>query len=70
MTTMPRCSELGDVLRRLPPHVAERKRLSPVLPLVGRLVHNRGFEAMRKVATGWPDAVNRSSDRHEIADRP
>src|ERR1700691_2298551 len=61
MTRMPRCSDSATFSAACRQTLQDRKRLSPSFHSLVALSRNRGVEAIRKVATGWPDAVNRSS---------
>src|ERR1700728_4515537 len=61
MTRMPRCSDSATFSAACRQTLHVRKRLSPSFHSLVALSRMRGVEAIRKVATGWPDAVNRSS---------
>src|ERR1700734_1250217 len=61
MTRMPRCSNSATSSAACRQTLHVRKRLSPSFHSLVALSRMRGVEAIRKVATGWPDAVNRSS---------
>src|SRR3984957_14677840 len=61
MTRMPRCSDSATFSAACRQTLHVRKRLSPSFHSLVVLSMTRGVDATRKVATGWPDAVNRSS---------
>src|SRR6201996_1182866 len=61
MTRMPRCSDSATFSAACRQTLQDRKRLSPSFHSLVALSRMRGVEAILKVATGWPDAVNRSS---------
>jgi hypothetical protein len=70
MTRIPRCNDSATFSAACRHTLQVRKRLSPSFhsPLAASRI--RGVEATRKVATGCPDAVNRSSDRRRDCRRP
>src|SRR5580692_5340545 len=61
MTRMPRCSDSATFSAACRQTLQVRKRLSPSFHSLVCRSMMRGVEAILKVATGWPDAVNRSS---------
>src|SRR6202046_3476285 len=61
MTRIPRCSDSATFSAACRQTLQDRKRLSPSFHSLVALSRMRGVDAILKVATGWPDAVNRSS---------
>src|SRR6201986_3783700 len=61
MPRMPRCSDSATFSAACRHTFTVRRRLSPSFHSLVALSRNRGVDATRKVATGWPDGVNRSS---------
>src|ERR1700722_17824484 len=61
MTRIPRCSDSATFSAACRHTLQVRKRLSPSFHSLVALSRIRGVEATRKVATGWPAGVDRSS---------